>query len=122
MRNIRDKVIDVSQLNERFQREETPAFWSFVVAQIGYEEVKFLADRQGVQYPEFIPVEEMIGDVLKDLAKGRFRPEACRLCKRTFDAIKAPGIFANRGEKTGFICGDCAKKLSAWEFYFDHMP
>jgi hypothetical protein len=63
----------------------------------------------------------MLGDVMKDLTKGKFQVQECLGCKRAFDAASTPGIFRQPVQKQGFICRGCAKKLTAWEFYYDYL-
>ena len=121
MKHIKDKLYLIADLNKRFNRNDGPAFWDMLVRKIGYSDIQYVRERQAIKYPEFIPLEAMIEDLLRDAVKGKFKPVECQLCHGSFDATKDPGIFAHRERQEGFLCRACSQKLDAWTFYHDHL-
>ena len=121
MRNIRDKSLTWSALNQRFGRSDPVGFWEILATRIGMSDVRWAKDRQAIVFPEYIPVETIVADLLQEVDRGNMRLAPCAVCGQWHDGIRDPGIYSDPAGKGGFICRACAGKMSAWEFYHDHL-
>ena len=111
----------IAEANTQTQRDLSPEYWAFLIAQVNYSEVTFDSAAQQVTFAEYIPLRGLLAEVLTRIENGNVSVTQCRLCEHYFDMNNADGIFGDTDELARFICKDCASTLSAWDFYHQHL-
>ncbi|MEQ8768561.1 MAG: hypothetical protein RL885_31940 [Planctomycetota bacterium] len=119
MKRIQDRVESFADLGKRFDREPTRGFWQFVFLRLRIKEVQIGED--GVRYPEYMPLDDVIREVLRSIEDEEILLRACARCGDYHDINEAEGIFGNFEALERFLCRDCAEEMSAWEFYNDYL-
>ena len=119
MKNIRNRNTDIGELNVALGTEFDTAYWKFLFARIGYNEIVFDAEKGTVTYPEFVPLEDMIRDVLENL--DREQTVTCVVCRGIFDLNEEEGIFGDPERLDRFLCRRCSEATSARDFYFKYL-
>ncbi len=121
MKEIKDEVIPVDEANRRLGKSFGDAFWEFLVKRLNYKECRFDRKARTIVIPSFVPFEELFAEILKEMESRQndFRP--CGACGEYRDAGSDPGIFGDPRRLEGFICEPCAREMSAWDFFNDHL-
>lgn len=119
MKNIDNATRNIGELNVALNTTFDTRYWCFIFKKIGYNEVLFDADKGTVTYPEFIPLEDMIRDVLEEL--DRDQTLVCIACDQVFDMNEEEGIFGDLENLDRFLCRNCSEGISAREFYFKYL-
>ena len=121
MKNIRNVTIKLTDLADRLGFEVSAALWPFIARRIAGGEVRLDEERWTLSYPEYIPVDQMVEDVLEAMADGRIEARSCASCSEFHDINKDDGIFGDQRNLEGYVCGLCADRMSAREFYDKHL-
>ncbi|MBN2492075.1 MAG: hypothetical protein JXQ29_14605 [Planctomycetes bacterium] len=119
MKNIRNRVTDLGELNVALGTAFDTAAWKFLLDRIAYDEIVFDATQGTVTYPEFVPLEDMIRDVLAQLDWKQ--TVACVVCRGLFDLNEEDGIFGDPEKLERFLCRRCSEETSARDFYYKYL-
>lgn len=119
MKNIQNRTTDIGELNVALGKEFDTPFWSLIFSKIGYNEIVFDAEEGTVTYPDFIPIEDMIRDVLDRLDEEQ--TIACEVCRQVFDINEEDGIFGDPQRLKRFLCRRCSEVTSARDFYYRYL-
>lgn len=119
MKRIQDRSETYAELGARFGREPTRGFWQFVLVRVQMREIQI--GEEGIRYPEYIPLEEVVQEILRAIDAEEIFLRPCIQCGEYHDLNEAEGIFGNFEALERFLCRDCAETMSAWEFYHDHL-
>ncbi len=121
MKEIRDQVIPVHEANARVGEDFSPAMWEFLVRRMNYPAMRFHRETATISCPGFVPFAEFFQGVIAEVKTGALDARPCRVCSRVFNVNAESGIFARPDALEGFICETCARALSAWDFFHDHL-
>jgi hypothetical protein len=121
MRNVGDITVPVSELGPRLGYEVEPKVWPLVLSRIAGGPVVWDRARGTLTYPEYVPIDRMIADVLDQIADGRITPLLCEACGEIVDMGADDGIFGDVENLEGYVCGTCADTLTARRFYEVHL-
>jgi len=119
MKHIQNRTTDIGELNVALGKEFDTQFWTLVFSRIGYKEIVFDAEKGTVTYPDFIPIEDMIRDVLDGLDEEQII--ACEVCRQVFDINEEDGIFGDPDQLKRFLCRRCSEETSARDFYYRYL-
>jgi hypothetical protein len=121
VRNIRTVTVRLQDLADELGFEVSDSLWPFVADRIAGGEVRLDVARQTLSYPEYVPVDQMVADVLEAMSDGRIEARACAVCAEVVDLNRDDGIFGDPENLERFVCSRCADTLSAREFYEKHL-
>ncbi|MFQ5560422.1 MAG: hypothetical protein ACE5FU_07550 [Nitrospinota bacterium] len=117
MKEIRMERWNLEEANTRIGKNFDEKYWRFLVTQIvQYPEISF-SSTKGIESPSYIPLKEVILEILGEIDGGSIDVESCEVCKEYFDINKEDGIFGDPSALKNFICQSCSLKLSAKEFF-----
>ena len=119
MKNIHTLTKDIGELNVALDTHFDTPFWSFIFSKIGYNEITFNAEEGTVTYPEFIPLEDMVRDVLDRVDQEQ--TIVCAACRCVFDLNEEDGIFGDPEKLARFLCRRCSEEISARDFYYKYL-
>jgi len=122
MKDIKNETITVDEANARLGGKKfDDAFWEFLVRRLNYKECRFDRKTRTIHLPSFVPFEELFSEILKEMEERQndFRP--CAACGVYHDTGADAGIFSDPRRLEGFICETCAREMSAWDFFNDHL-
>ncbi len=119
MKNVRNITKNVAELNVALRRSYDLGYWSFIFDKVGYKEIVFDQSTGEVSYPEFVPLEELVENLLEGL--DAIPTATCAVCRAHFDLNEEEGIFGDPERLEKFICRQCSETLSAREFYFKYL-
>ena len=117
MKNLRNVTVKLTDLADNLGYEVSDAFWPFIARRIAGGEIRLDEVRGTLTYPEYIPVDQMVEDVLEAMSDGRIEARPCSACGEVKDINKEDGIFGDPANLERFVCGLCADQLSAREFH-----
>ena len=117
MKNIRTVTVRLADLADRLGFEVSDALWPYIARKVAVGEVRLNEERASLTYPEYIPVDQMVEDVLEAMSDGRIEARPCSACGEVKDINKDDGIFGDPANLGRFVCGLCADQLSAREFH-----
>jgi hypothetical protein len=121
VKNIRNVTVRLKDLADNLGFEVSDTLWPFIAARLAGGEVRLDAESQALTYPDYIPVDQMVRDVLDAMSDGRIEARACAACAEVVDMNKEEGIFGDPESLERFICSRCADTMSAREFYEKHL-
>ncbi len=119
MKRIQDRFESYSDLGARFGRDPTRGFWQFVLVRLHMRDIQI--GEEGIRYPEYVPLEEIVQEVLRGIDAEEILLRPCCRCGEYHDLNDAEGIFGNFEALERFICRHCAEEMSAWDFYQDYL-
>ena len=119
MKNVRNLTRDIGELNVDLEVTFNTAYWTLLFARVGYAEIVFDADRGVVTYPEFVPLDDLLRDVIHKLDQDQIT--ACEECRGLFDICEEDGIFGDPEKLERFLCHRCSETTSARDFYYKHL-
>ncbi len=121
MKNVKNIHWEISEANQRLQQDFDVAWWAFLIAALDYKEISFDAVKQEIVFPEYIPIKNLLADLLEQIRQETIAARQCGVCRQYFDINKNDGIFGDEENLERFICRHCAQSLSAWDFYQHHL-
>ncbi len=121
MRSLGNVSLRTSELGPRLGYEVEPKLWPLVLDRISGGVVVWDRARGTLSFPEYVPVDRMIADVLDQIADGRITPLICESCGDFVDMNADDGIFGDTENLEGYLCGTCADTLTARQFYDTHL-
>jgi hypothetical protein len=121
MKEIRDEEIPIDRANETVGETLSLGMWEFVLRRLAYPDIRLDEARGTIRYPGFIPIEAMLRETLEEMRRSGVDPRPCRVCAVWHDVNEAEGIFAKPESLEEFICEACAREMSAWTFFHDHL-
>ena len=121
MKNIRNVTVKLGDLADKLGFEVSETLWPFIARRIAGGEVRLDEERWTLTYPEYIPVDQMVADVLEAMSDGRIEARSCGSCGEFHDINKDDGIFGDQRNLELYVCGLCADRMSAREFYDKHL-
>ena len=95
--------------------------WPFLGRRLAGREIRHDAEKGTLTYPDYVPVDQMVADLLEAMADGRIEIRTCASCGEIRDINEEDGIFGDQENLERFVCGDCADRMSAREFYEKHL-
>lgn len=119
MKNVHNRTRNLGELNLDLGVTFNTDYWAFIFARVGYPEIVFDAASAVVTYPEFVPLEDLLRDVIRGL--DRDQVVACEECRGLFDIGEEDGIFGDPEKLEGFLCRRCSETTSARDFYYKHL-
>jgi hypothetical protein len=117
MRNVRPVTVRLTELADRLGYEVSEELWPFIADRIAQGEVRYDRAAGTLSYPDFVPVDQLVADVLEAMADGRIEARPCVSCGTVCDLNQDQGIFGDLERMERFVCSVCADRLSAREFY-----
>lgn len=121
VKTLKTLAWDINEANQRLEQDFSPEYWAFLIGQIHYQEVTFEKAAQQIIFAEYIPLKNLVGEVLTRISRGAIAVTRCQVCQRYCDMNKEDGIFGDSHNLERFICKGCARTLSAWDFYHQHL-
>ena len=121
MKEIGPEEISVAEANAKVGKEFSAAQWEFLVRRMKYGEISFDRQSQKIHYPGYVPFHEFFQGVISELDEGSVDARPCAACQGVFDVNVDEGVFARPDAFERFVCKQCAQRLSAWDFFHDHM-
>jgi hypothetical protein len=119
MPNLPIKKLSIEEANHSLQVDFDQNYWKFLVKQINYREIHF--EQGAIVFPPFIPFEEVVKEILQEIKDGEIETACCQVCQSYFNINQEDGIFGDPQNLDRFICKDCSLKISAREFYENHL-
>jgi hypothetical protein len=107
----------VDEANAHLGRSLDGDYWRFLIRQVGYREVTFDPQGQAIEFPEYVPLQTLLEEVLERLDRGEIAASQCQVCGTYWDINTDDGIFGDTRNLERFICRPCAERLSAWDFF-----
>jgi len=121
MKQIRTAHIDVLEADRLAGRQLGRGLWALVLGKLHNSEIRMDPQTGVIHYPEFIPFEELVRDVLRRIDAGEITPRTCRSCRGTFDVNEEEGIFGDLDALENFLCRPCSETVTAREFYEKYL-
>ena len=121
MKEIRDRRLTYEEASRLLGREVPEGWWELLVRRLRYPELRLDMEKRTLTLPEFVPFAELFAGALKEIDRGDIDVRHCLACSRFYDVNTEEGIFARPDDLEGFVCEECARGLSAWDFFHRHM-
>lgn len=121
MRKVADQIWTREELGTRLGASIDRARLVFLIRRLAYPEVRVQSEGEAVSFPGFVPLADLLAEVLADIDRGAVAVQRCRVCTQDFDIDTEEGVFGDYNELTRFICRGCAESLSAWAFCQQHL-
>lgn len=121
MKEIKRIKWSLDEANDYFKLNLDKRYWEFIVQQLNYKEISYNPKLNALFFPSYIPVKDIIGEILKEIDKGSISVIKCQICEYYFDINKEEGIFGDPQNMERFICSPCSQNLSAKDFYEIHL-
>ena len=115
------KTYSLQEANVFVQKDFSVNYWVFIVQIISYPDIKCDPENGQITCPDFIPFKDLALEVIRDLECRTKDIKECQVCSMYFDINKEEGIFGDPNKLNNFICDGCSKKITAKEFYEQHM-
>ena len=117
MKQIHNRMLSVTEANDRLGVDMEPGFWEALVGMIAYPEVTYVVATQQIQYPDYVPFEELAREWIEGIESGIYDVRMCEICAGYFDLDRTAGIFGTPEELQEYICMPCAESMSARDYY-----
>jgi hypothetical protein len=121
MKEIKTESISIERANESVGEDLPLGMWAFLVGRLSYPDIQVDAGEKVIRYPGFIPIEQLLGETLEDIRRTGVDARPCTACGAWMDVNVAEGIFAKPDALEGFICERCARDMSAWTYFHEHL-
>ena len=119
MREVRERKQTYAELATTTGRDLEAGCWKLLLSKLALPEVTL--DGQGIRFPEYVPVLEMLAEGLRQLDSGEILARRCERCGEYHDLNVAEGIYADPEAMEGFLCRPCSEAMSAWEYFNEHL-
>ncbi len=117
MRQVRTKILTVTEANELLGVDMEPGFWEALVRMISYPEVQYVPSAQQIRFPDYVPFEDLAREWIEGIEQGVYEVRPCEVCGGWFDLDRAGGIFGKPEEREAYVCRECAERMTAREYY-----
>jgi len=121
MKNINTVHWNIDEANKQLERNLEEEYWKFLIKQINYHEISFDDKKKEIVFASYVPIKDVVAEVLNEIEEGFVEVSGCCLCKKYFNINNEDGIFGDPGNLKHFICNKCSKNISAKDFYENHL-
>ena len=108
---------DLERTRGDLGRDITPAMLAFLVRRLGVPDLVLDSETDQLVFPGFLPVRELLGELLEEIDAGTLEVVACERCRGCFDQDLEDGIYGDPAALERFLCARCSSELTAREFY-----